>query len=72
MIDMYEGIFIKTVFRFKESHKNMSHKLKSKRCNISKVNDPFVHLLMSLTTWAFFIDGINVRSNGEPKKSLMV
>ena len=64
------GMFVKTMFEFKESRTNVSHKLKPhvRSIKISKLYVPFVQLLMSLATREFFNYEINVRDSGGPEK----
>ena len=66
------GIFVKTMFEFKESHANVSFKLKShvRSIKINKLYVPFVLLLMSMATREFLNYEINVRDGGGPKKIL--
>ena len=60
-----EGLFVKTMFEFKESRANVPQvKRAHEEYHISKVNVLFVHLLTSLMVGAFFIYKINFRSTG--------
>ena len=63
---MDAGIFVKTMFEFKESHAKVPHKLNT--CVINKVNTPFVYMLTSLTTKVFLSYGINFRGSGGLEK----
>ena len=65
---MDAGIFVKTMFEFKESHANVPHKLNT--CVINKVNTQFVYMLTSLTTKVFLSYEINFRGSGGLEKTL--
>ena len=66
MIGRDEGIFFKTMFRFKKSCAKVAQKEKTHMGSghISKVNAPFVHLLTLLTIGAFLSCKINFRGTG--------
>ena len=66
------GMFVKTMFEFKELRANVLYKLKPhvRSIKISKLYVPFVYLLMLLATREFLNYEINVRDSGGPEKIL--